>query len=490
MSKRIRFKRILAAAVSGMMLTTAMAVPAYAARSFESAEKAVGNIKVGWNLGNALDSSGAWIGQYSEGKPSDYETAWGNPVTTKGLITAVKKAGFNAVRVPVTWADHIDGSGNINKEWLDRVQEVVDYVISQDIYCVLDVHHDGGADGWIEASENSYNKNSKKFSGLWKNIAERFRDYGEKLIFEGYNEILDSGDSWNDSARSDGYEAANKYNQLFVDTVRKTGGNNANRNLMVQVYSGSVTARSLAGFKLPEDTVKDHLIIQVHDYDPQGFTFSDATWTTMTDKWGTDPEKKYLDDQFARLDEFSKAQGAPLVIGEFAADYKNNDSYRTAYAGYFVSGAAKYGIKCFWWDTGNMALFDRKNYTVTHPDVVKALTSYSVSKTTGSNKKTSEKTSDNSSKNTKLPKPTVAAKAGADKITVKWKAVEGADHYKVFQYDTKTKKYTRIKSTYGTSCTIKDPAKGNYKFIVCAVQKTGTGNVNGEYSKAVSVSVK
>ena len=107
----------------------------------------------------------------------------------------MKNAGFNAVRVPVTWAEHIDENGSINDEWLDRVQQVVDHVISQDMYCVLNVHHDAGADGWLEASADCFMNSSKKFAGLWNSIAVRFREYGSKLIFEGFNEMLDSRNS-------------------------------------------------------------------------------------------------------------------------------------------------------------------------------------------------------------------------------------------------------------------------------------------------------
>ena len=230
-------KKAISAVICAAMLFTALAVPAEAAEPIETAEKAVEAINAGWNLGNALDSCGEWIGLYTDGKPSSYETAWGNPVTAKKLITAVKKAGFNAVRVPVTWAEHIDDSGNIDKEWLDRVQEVVDYVLSQDMYCILNVHHDAGADGWLEASAECYKKNSKKFAALWKNIALRFRDCGGKLIFEGFNEMLDSNNSWTDAKANDAYTAVNDFNQLFVDTGRKTGVNNAERNRMVQVYA-------------------------------------------------------------------------------------------------------------------------------------------------------------------------------------------------------------------------------------------------------------
>lgn len=468
------FKKAISALIAAAMLITALAVPAEAAETIETAEKAVAAINAGWNLGNTLDSCGEWIGLYTDGKPSSYETAWGNPVASKKLITAVKKAGFNAVRVPVTWAEHIDDRGNIDKEWLDRVQEVVDYVLSQDMYCIINVHHDAGADGWLEASAECYKKNSKKFAVLWKNIAVRFRDCGGKLIFEGFNEMLDSNNSWTDAKANDAYKAVNDFNQLFVDTVRKTGGNNAERNLMVQVYSGSCSEKALAGFVLPDDKAKDHLIIQTHNYDPQGFTASDASWTTMTDKWGTASEKAYFDELFARLDSFAKKQGAPLVIGEFGADFKDNNSSRKLYAECFVNAASSRGIKCFWWDTGKMALFDREKCTVTHPEIVKALTKYSAS----------EKSSD---KSEKLSRPKVTAKKSSTGITLKWNSIKGAYCYRVYEYNSENGKYVRIKTVKSTSCKIKLSETSSRRFIVCAVSKTDDGYKNGELSKAVKV---
>lgn len=471
-------KKAISALIAAAILITVSAVPAEAAESIEAAEKAVEAINAGWNLGNTLDSCGEWIGLYTDGKPSSYETAWGNPTASKKLITAVKKAGFNAVRVPVTWAEHIDDSGNIDKEWLDRVQEVVDYVLSQDMYCILNVHHDAGADGWLEASAECYKNNSKKFAALWRNIALRFRDCGGKLIFEGFNEMLDSNNSWTDAKANDAYKAVNDFNQLFVDTVRKTGGNNAQRNLMVQVYSGSCSEKALAGFVLPDDTAKNHLIIQTHNYDPQGFTASDAVWTTMTDKWGSASEKAYFDKLFARLGSFSEKQGAPLVIGEFGADFKDNNSSRKLYAEYFVNAAAKQGIKCFWWDTGKMALFDREQCTVTHPEIVKALTEYSAKKDNG--KSSADKTE-------KLPRPDVTSKKNGSRITLKWNSIEGAYCYRVYEYNSEKGKYVRIKTVKSTSCTIKISEASSRRFIVCAVSKTDSGYKNGELSKAVKV---
>lgn len=480
MIKLSYMKRVAAAFLSTAIMTSALTIPSCAEKSFETADQAVKSITAGWNLGNALDCRGDWIEKYSEGKPRDFETSWGNPVTTKKLITTVKNAGFNAVRVPVTWEQHIDSKGNIDKEWLDRVQEVVDYVISQDLYCILNVHHDGGSDGWIEASAECYENNSAKFAGLWKNIAVRFKDYSDKLIFEGYNEILDSQNSWTEPKKSDAYKAANDFNALFVKSVRNTGGNNRNRNLMLQIYSGSCTEKALAGFELPTDTVKNHLIIQVHNYDPQGFTATDATWTTMTDKWGSDSDKKEFDRLFEGLGKFSEKMNTPIVVGEFAANYKNNDSDRITYASYFVSAAAKQGIKCFWWDTGDMALFDRSKCTVTHPDIVKVLTG----KSTLSNSTSSGSTSK------AAVKPVVTAKKSSNKVILTWKAIKGADAYRVYSYDALSKKYVKLATVIDTTYTAKGLSAGTHKFYVRAVEKSGKTYKNiGEKSKTVSVKI-
>ena len=231
------------------------AVFAVTANRFENALQAADNIVVGWNLGNTLESNGEWIGLYTDGKPENYETAWGNPVTTHELIAAVKAAGFNAVRVPVTWYEHIGDNGEIDPEWLLRVQQVVDMVIQQDMYCVLNVHHDSGG-GWLRATPECYAGYSDEFENLWVNIAAYFRDYGDKLIFEGFNEMLDRDGHWGGAGSAEEYKAHNGFNQLFVDAVRSTGGNNKQRNLMVQIYSGVCGDGAFDNFILPADTAR------------------------------------------------------------------------------------------------------------------------------------------------------------------------------------------------------------------------------------------
>ena len=201
----------------------------------------------------------------------------------------------------------------------------------------------------------------------------------------------------------------------------------------------------------------------------------------MTDKWGSASEQAYFDKLFESLEKFSDKQNAPMVIGEFGADFKNNNASRKLYAQYFVTCAAEHGIKCFWWDTGDMALFDRSKCTVTHPEIVKALTDYTPSKTPS--KPSAEKTD-------KSDRPVVKAEAESGSIKLKWSAIDGAYAYRIYKLDSESGKYTRIKTIKGNFCTIKNAESGSHKFIVCAVKKSGSSYKKiGEYSKAVTVSI-
>lgn len=340
---------------------------------FESAYKAVEKITSGWNLGNTFDSCGTIKCEYSA---AAYETLWFSPIITKEMISAVKNAGFNAVRLPVTWNAHADENGNIKPEWMNRIEEVVNYILGEDMYCIINVHHDSGEGGWILADEEFFEKTSRRFSGIWKNISERFINYGEKLMFEGFNEMLDIHKSWTEPRSDDAYFVHNRYNQLFVDTVRATGGNNRFRNLVLQTYSGGESLRTMNKFSLAADAVCGHLIAEIHNYDPQGFCWLKAKDRVMRDSWGTDEDLKEIDNLVSRAEEFSKRINAPVIIGEYGSQDKNNESERAKHAGYIVSKAAEAGIKCFWWDTvGAFALLDRKNVKMQHKEIIDAIMS-------------------------------------------------------------------------------------------------------------------
>ena len=278
------------------------------ATDFETATSAVANMRVGWNLGNTLDSNSGdinnmWIEKWTSRRPSDYETAWGQPITKPQLFQMFKQAGFNAIRVPVTWYPHMQAHFTLNgtawdpanddigtkiqTQWITRVHQIVDYVINQGMYCILNIHHDTGAanTAWLVASEDHYAQQKERFEEVWRQIAEEFKDYDQHLIFEAYNEMLDPYHSWcfasfatpsnyDADVANSAYNAINSYAQSFVDVVRSNGGNNAQRNLIVSTYGaccGSGTWNThlqdpLKNMQLPADIVSDHLIFEVHSY--------------------------------------------------------------------------------------------------------------------------------------------------------------------------------------------------------------------------------
>ncbi|SCW35300.1 Glucan-binding domain-containing protein (YG repeat) [Ruminococcaceae bacterium YRB3002] len=338
------------------------------AGGFKTARETVDAIGAGWNLGNTLDSYGSWIS--SSGGAAAYETAWGNPKTTKAMIDSVKAQGFNAIRIPVTWAQHIDSNGNVDSSWMARVREVVNYCYNDGLYVILNVHHDTGETGgdkvsWIKADNSVYSSTKAKFAGLWKSIANEFKDYGDHLLFEGYNEMLDKNNSWNTPSSSASYSAVNSYAQLFVDTVRSTGGNNANRNLIVNTYVASIYQAALDNFAIPSDSVSGHLICEVHCYDPWAFTgtSSTVTWTSVHKNFSSS-DKSEIDTIMKRLKSFSDNRGVPVIIGEYGAEYKGNDDQIALYASYFIKAAGSRGIKCFLWDNGKYKTSGEGEYCI------------------------------------------------------------------------------------------------------------------------------
>lgn len=337
----------------------------------ESAKETAAKMGAGYNIGNTFDSLGTWLS--SNASVSQFETAWGNPVLTEDYIKKLASLGFGAIRLPVTWGLNSDSSGNIRKEWLDRVQQVVDWIVDSGMYVIINVHHDTGTDGWIHVSDKSYAAAKDRFANIWKQVAERFKDYGSEVLFECFNETLNDENDWNSTKKAD-YDIILKYEQLFVDTVRKAGGNNAERNLILNTYAASSNPGIINSFKLPKDTTEGHMMMEVHNYDPQGFTWDDATWTTMRSTWGTDEDKRNIDNFMNILSAQAEKLGVPAIVGEFGSVDKKNDNERAEHAGYFVAAAKKKGIVCFFWDDGaKFNLIDRKTCKVLHSSIVKAL---------------------------------------------------------------------------------------------------------------------
>jgi len=331
----------------------------------DDARKIAESITVGWNLGNSLDCYNVdWT-------VTDFETAWGNPKTTKHMIAAVKAAGFNAVRIPVSWTDHIDDKGNIDSIWLTRVQQVVDYAMDNKLYTILNMHHDDYT--WLNPTYEDEEEVTEKYIHIWSQIAKRFQDYDTKLLFEGLNEprVIGSPNEWTGGTDEE-RDVINHLLQAFVDTVRSSGGNNPLRTLVITTHAASIDSQAIKGLVMPDD---DNLILSIHNYAPWKFTSSEfPSEDTFSEK-----EKAELKEEFLFLYNTFVSKGVPVIIGEFGAENKNNTADRAAYYEYYIKSARDRGIPCFVWDNnvsegnGSYGLLNREDNTWYFPEILEGI---------------------------------------------------------------------------------------------------------------------
>ncbi|MGN0582700.1 MAG: cellulase family glycosylhydrolase [Oscillospiraceae bacterium] len=340
----------------------------------------VKDMRLGWNLGNtldAIDDNGYITNEL------DLETYWnGGYKTTKKMIDAVKAAGFNTVRVPVSWHNHVDSDLNISKAWMDRVQEVVDYAIDNDMYVILNVHHDNSKDTMYPDSEH-YASSSRYMTTVWTQIAERFKDYSSKLVFETMNEPRLVGHTyewWLNMADNDCIDAVktiNRLNQDILDTIRSSGGKNADRFIAVPGYDCSADGATNSYFELPKDTVSDRLIVAVHAYLPYGFALAEVSDSQSTAKFDINSDTAEINRAIDSVYDAYVLKGIPVYIGEFGAREKDgNTQDRVDWAAYFAAYASAHGITCCWWDDISFMLLNRSDATWKQPDIVKALNKY------------------------------------------------------------------------------------------------------------------
>lgn len=338
-----------------------------------TSQQLVEDMTFGWNLGNTLDVCQAdrdgdgKVNEHVEAGEKVDETLWGNPKATKELFTSLKKNGVNAVRIPVTWRDHMDSNGNIDREWMDRVQQVVDYAYSQGMYVIINVHHDGGGDpkfgAWIiEESQKNYNTFLRKYKNVWKQIAERFKNYSDYLIFESMNEV--GFDTLYNKNKADAYNLINKINQDFVDIIRATGGNNAKRHLLIAGYYTDIERTCDSLYKMPDDKA-GRCILSVHYYTPWDFCTCDIKHT-----WGTKSEVRQMETLIGKMKKNFVDKGIPVIIGEYAASGSDLSSCI-----FFIEKLNKlcsdYGIATFIWDNGRQV--NRKTYKWRTPQYLEAL---------------------------------------------------------------------------------------------------------------------
>jgi len=337
-----------------------------------SAEELAANIRIGWNLGNTLDTTGLnWLNRSDA--VSRFETAWGNPLTTGETIDAVKNAGFNAIRFPVSWAKCVDSNYNIRADWMSRVKQVVDFAAANDMYIIINTHHD---EEIFKFLDKDMEESKRALKRIWEQIAEAFKDYNEKLIFEDLNEPRTTGspNEWNGGTPEE-RNNLNILHQLFVDTVRASGGNNEKRILMVSTYAASSTAAAMNGLLIPNDPVntENKIIVSIHAYEPYNFALNE---NSPVNTWSRDnpADTAPIIERIERAYNLFVSKGFPVIMGEFGALNKNNEEARAAWAQYYVSYAMGRGVKCFWWDNGgDFILLNRTAKFFYYPLIVEAL---------------------------------------------------------------------------------------------------------------------
>lgn len=396
----MRFKKLIAVVMAAAMSLSTLGVTGVSAPKKASAatfqnlnqSQMVEAMGAGWNLGNQLEAA-------NNGTPN--ETNWGNPTITESLIKAVKNAGFQSIRVPVSYLSKIGSDSNytIDASWLNRVQEVVDMCIDNGLYVIINMHGDGYNSidgGWLLCNGSDQTTIRNKYAACWKQIANKFKDYDQHLVFESMNEEFDGTYG---TPNTTYYSNINTLNQIFIDTVRQTGGNNAKRWLMVPGWNTNIEyTTGNYGFVIPSDNYRSseisssekRIMISVHYYDPWDFCGVESGDYTQWGSKATNSSKvpgycdeSYLNYAFGLLQSKFTSQGYPVVIGEYGAvDKSADDSQNTACRADFASKvctyADKYGCVPVWWDNGvtgkyGFALFNRYTYQVTQQSIIDAI---------------------------------------------------------------------------------------------------------------------
>lgn len=368
-----------------------IAVPEVTTRTFAVADneamRFVNSLRLGWNLGNCFDASDCtWLSDEMA-----YESAWCGAKVTPALLDAVQEAGFQTVRIPVSWHNHLtDEAYSISERWLTRIQEVVDLCMERGMFVILNIHHDVSTD-YLYPSTPYLAQSINYVTAIWSQLCERFAEYDDHLIFESCNEprLVGHANEWYfDTRNADCQDAAsciNQINQAFVDTVRASGGKNATRYLLCPGYAASPDGALYSGFVLPTDPVhqNDHrIIVAVHAYTPYSFAL-DAGGTSA---WSADSVSDrnnltgFMDQLFLQ---YTK-QGQPVLISEFGARNKQeNTAARTAFAACYVAEARARGMTCICWDnnafSGDGELFGlihRGSLQAVYPSILQAMNQY------------------------------------------------------------------------------------------------------------------
>jgi len=343
----------------------------------------VSNLRAGWNLGNTFDA-------YNDGNASlglRLETYWCGAKTTKELFHALKTAGFNLVRIPVSWHNHVtDDQYTIDPDWMARVKEVAQWATDEGLYFIINIHHDNSTSFFYPDDEHAA-QSEKYLTAIWKQIAENFADFDDHCILESMNEprLVGKNNEWNlDSSPSakKAVQYINQWNQKFIDLIRSTGGYNATRYLAIPGYCASPASVMSELFTIPTDSAENRIIISVHAYTPYSFALNTKSTDSTFDLTESKNKKQEIAGFMNNLYNKFVKRGTPVIIDEFGALQKKAEDLqaRVNFAAYYIASASTRGITCCWWDNhvfdGNgerFGIIDRKTIEWKYPDIALAI---------------------------------------------------------------------------------------------------------------------
>lgn len=320
--KNLKIKKVLsticAVAVSLTTLTFPMPVKA-ASTSMRNitTQQLVNDMGIGINLGNTFESCGDWI---SNKTVTGYEKAWGSPVITQNMINGYANEGFGVLRIPVAWSNLMSSDYTISSDYINRVKTIVDWTIDAGMYAIVNLHWDSG---WVNEFPNNKTESMKKYTAIWTQLSDAFKDYGDYLMFESQNEEL----GWNSLSASQSYALVNEINQQFVNIVRASGGNNPKRHLLISGYNTDITKTCNSSFKMPSDPA-GRCAVSVHYYTPALFCIleEDADWGKCQTTWGTSADIAELNKYMDMMKNNFVSKGIPVIIGEYGCPTKNKDA--------------------------------------------------------------------------------------------------------------------------------------------------------------------
>ena len=315
----------------------------------------VGEMGVGWNLGNSFDVT------------SSDKTRWGNPLPSKAMIDAVRARGFKTLRIPVTWGFHQSSQApyTVDADYLDRVKAVVDYGFYNRMHVIINVHHDNS---WVVPDASSAEETKARLSSLWTQVANHFEAYNDSLIFETLNEPRLEGipEEWS-GGTADGRSFVNEFNKTAVNAIRATGGNNALRHLMIPTWAASTVPDAMNDLIIPNNDPK--IIISLHSYFPWSFAGEAKT------AWGSDSDKQALNSELSRIrQKWITEANRPVILGEWGTIEDNDLNSRIEYSTFYARAAAERGLLTVVWDDGgNFRMFNRSALSWDYGEIATAI---------------------------------------------------------------------------------------------------------------------